>query len=242
MGTQAAIEIGPFGAILVAEAPISFALSGAVRPVTVDGSPIPDQIRSTLQPGAHLHIGPPTLGARSYLAIGGAAEKGAVTRGSSIAGFAHPSGSIALSTPPRSVLNSGPLATVAGPQAELFSEDLTGLTWQVAMEADRTGIRLQGAALPTLRDVRTMPSEPQTFGAIQVPPSGQPIIIGPDGPTLGGYPKIAVVISAHLNRLAQLLPGHSITFETVSLDAAHALRHEALAQFQRDTTWRYTQR
>jgi len=54
-------------------------------------------------------------------------------------------------------------------------------------------------------------------GAIQLPPDGLPVILGPDRPTTGGYPVIAVVVDAHLDRLAQLAPGASVAFRTVEL-------------------------
>ena len=53
----------------------------------------------------------------------------------------------------------------------------------------------------------SLASEPAIPGAIQIPPSGGPIVLGPDGPTIGGYPKVAVVIDADLDRLGRAGPG-----------------------------------
>ena len=61
-----------------------------------------------------------------------------------------------------------------------------------------------------------------TAGAIQVPPDGQPIVLGWDGPVTGGYPVIATVIDADLPRLAQVRPGTALRFETVSVEGARA--------------------
>jgi allophanate hydrolase subunit 2 len=60
-------------------------------------------------------------------------------------------------------------------------------------------------------------------GAVQVPPNGQPIILGWDGPVTGGYPVIAGVIRADWPRVAQLRPGDAVRFVTVELEAARAL-------------------
>jgi allophanate hydrolase subunit 2 len=60
-------------------------------------------------------------------------------------------------------------------------------------------------------------------GAIQVPPDGQPIILGWDGPVTGGYPVIAGVVAADLPRLAQLRPGDAVRFVTIEVEAARQL-------------------
>jgi allophanate hydrolase subunit 2 len=93
----------------------------------------------------------------------------------------------------------------------------------VSTRLDRVGIRLDGH-----RSAHTveLPSEPACVGCIQITPDGTPIILGPDGPTIGGYPKAAVVISADLDRLGQLRPGQNVEFEAVSLDEARRLYRE----------------
>ena len=64
------------------------------------------------------------------------------------------------------------------------------------------------------------------FGSVQVPPSGQPIILMADAQTTGGYPKIANVIEADLGALAQVRLGSTIQFEAVSLEQAAKLRRK----------------
>ena len=81
------------------------------------------------------------------------------------------------------------------------------------------GYRLEGPVLRH-RGPAGLPSEPACPGAIQVPDAGAPIVLMPDGPTVGGYPKIAVVISADLGILAQAQPGAVPRFTLVSLDEA----------------------
>ena len=78
-----------------------------------------------------------------------------------------------------------------------------------------------------------MISEGVSFGTIQVPPDGNPIILMADCQTTGGYPKIAQVASVDLPRLAQMMPGQTVRFELISLDEAQRLylaRQHDLAQ------------
>ncbi len=76
-------------------------------------------------------------------------------------------------------------------------------------------------------------SEPSTHGTIQVTPDNQLLIHGPDGPTLGGYPKIGTIIEADLPSLAQLRPGQQIELIPVSLEVALDLRRESALQLQK---------
>ena len=76
-----------------------------------------------------------------------------------------------------------------------------------------------------------MISEAVTFGTVQVPPDGQPIVLMADRQTTGGYPKIATVASVDLPRMAQKLPGDSVSFTRIELDAARALDAAREAQF-----------
>ncbi|GIO29300.1 MULTISPECIES: biotin-dependent carboxyltransferase family protein [Paenibacillus] len=104
------------------------------------------------------------------------------------------------------------------------AEDLCGFfegSYRVKPESDRMGYRLSGPRL-TLRTAREYLSEGVTDGTVQVPPDGQPIILMADRQTLGGYPKIAQVISADLPKIAQLSPGNAIRFREVSLAEAEA--------------------
>lgn len=114
------------------------------------------------------------------------------------------------------------LRVVAGPQVDLFDD--RGIAafflsrYRVDAAADRRGILLSGAPVTGAR--RELPSQGVLPGSIQVPPDGQPIILGWDGPVTGGYPVIACVIDADRPRLAQLRPGDWVGFRTV--DAEHA--------------------
>jgi biotin-dependent carboxylase-like uncharacterized protein len=118
-----------------------------------------------------------------------------------------------------------PLRVVAGPQAGLFDDAglaafFTG-TYRVGAASDRRGLRLSGA--PATHPRTELPSQGVLPGAIQVPPDGQPIILGWDGPVTGGYPVIAGVVTADMPRLAQLRAGDAVRFVTIELAAAQAL-------------------
>jgi antagonist of KipI len=95
-------------------------------------------------------------------------------------------------------------------------------TFTVTTEADRMGARLGGP--PLVRPVATeLLSSAVTFGTVQVPPGGQPIVLLADCQTTGGYPRLAQVITADLGRLAQALPGTRLRFQPVGLAEAQAL-------------------
>jgi len=103
-----------------------------------------------------------------------------------------------------------------GPRAELLGDEavaaLRRAVWTVCPDSDRVGVRLEGSALPVPEGAAAVPSEPMQPGAVQVPPSGQPVVFGPDHPTTGGYPVIAVVTRRGVDRLAQAGPGTVLRF------------------------------
>jgi len=99
-------------------------------------------------------------------------------------------------------------------QNQFFNQNFS-----VTKLADRMGIRLSGCKLENI--IRTnIKSEGVVKGVIQVPADGNPIIMLSDHGTIGGYPKIGVVISADLDRVGQLIPGSTINFKEVSLEEA----------------------
>lgn len=110
-----------------------------------------------------------------------------------------------------------------GPHLQLLLQtapaSLAERSWTVSPRADRVGLRLAGEPLESAegQDIVSLPMVP---GAVQVPPNGQPIVLMPDAPTVGGYPVPAVVAAADLPRLGQLRPGDELRFEWISLDAA----------------------
>jgi biotin-dependent carboxylase-like uncharacterized protein len=107
-----------------------------------------------------------------------------------------------------------------GTQETLFHESawrtLTECEYRISTASDRTGYKLEGPRLG--KSFSTLPSEAGCPGAIQIPGDGLPIALMADAPTIGGYPKIAVVSEADLPILAQRRPGETIRFELVSAE------------------------
>jgi antagonist of KipI len=140
------------------------------------------------------------------------------------------------------------LRLVPSVQTDWFDEraltQLVETVWSVAEQSDRMGIRLLveptssqptspgGASIrvpihePIQVPARELASEGVMLGALQVPPSGQPILLFVDHQTSGGYPKIAALIQADHARAGQLHPGRKLRFAWVSLEAARAALRE----------------
>ena len=107
---------------------------------------------------------------------------------------------------------------LGGPDLDRFAggalKALEAAEQTVSPSSDRTGTRLTGAALPRTGDDRPGPA-PMVRGAIQVPASGEAIVLGPDHPVTGGYPVIAVVIQADWGRISGRRPGTRVRFRVV---------------------------
>ncbi len=118
------------------------------------------------------------------------------------------------------------IRVLKGPQFNYFSEksksDFFSKDYKITNLTDRMGMRLQGEVLKNIVDTNIR-SEGITKGAIQVPADGQPIILLTDHPTIGGYPKIANIISADYDLLIQKIPGTSISFRYIDLKEAEKL-------------------
>jgi KipI family sensor histidine kinase inhibitor len=118
------------------------------------------------------------------------------------------------------------LRVMRGPQDEWFDDAafarLEASLFTVRPDSDRMGFRLQGSEPIARRSNDEMISDAAFTGAVQVPPSGHPILLMADRPTTGGYPQIAVVISADVPRAGQLVPGDTVRFAFCSLAEAQA--------------------
>jgi len=250
----AAIELGPFGATFTAQdGPIRIALAGASRSIKIDDRVLPLNQSATLMPGERLVLGAARAGVFSYLAIEGGVQGEAAFGSLSVnarAGLGSPfprplqSGDViavapassrgerAIATTPAS---PDPIRVVLGPQDDEFGDAVQTFldgTWTISPTSDRMGYRLEG---PVVRHQHghNIVSDGTVNGSIQVPGSGQPIVLMPDRGTSGGYPKIATVIGADLGRFAQLPPGQPFRFQAVSVNDARraaiafaALLHE----------------
>jgi antagonist of KipI len=119
---------------------------------------------------------------------------------------------------------------------------LFSATFKVSSSSDRMGYRLNGAALP-LREPVELLSEGVTFGTVQLPPDGSPIILMADRQTAGGYPRIGEVASVDLPLVAQLKPGEGLRFRPISVEEAQQLylmQEQDLAQARSAIALRHT--
>lgn len=130
---------------------------------------------------------------------------------------------------PSSALPDRPIRVILGPQQECFTDEavaaLLSAEYRVTRDADRMGMRLDGPALRH-RGGWDIVSDAIATGSIQVPGSGQPIVLLADHQTTGGYPKIATVISADLGIVGGRRPGDALRFAAVDLETAEALCRE----------------
>ncbi|HEY0165821.1 MAG TPA: biotin-dependent carboxyltransferase family protein [Jatrophihabitans sp.] len=209
-GWNAALSC-PAGSVLTVGAPATglrsyLAIRGGLAVAPVLGSRATDTLSG---------LGPAVLAAGRRLRIGPTAA-GEPSDFSGAAGSGPPAG-----TPT--------LRLAAGPRADWFTPEslsrLFGSPWQVRPDSNRIGVRLAGNALGLRSDAERaaaeLPSEPTLPGAVQVPPDGQPIVLGPDAPVTGGYPVIAVLPAAELDLLAQLRPGAELRFAAVRAPSVH---------------------
>lgn len=129
------------------------------------------------------------------------------------------------------------LDVIMGPQENYFTEEsverFLSSEYTVSTTSDRMGYRLEGTPL-THRGKTELISEGMTMGAIQVPSSGQPIIMMADSPTTGGYPKIGTIASADLPLLAQCVPGKSkFRFQKTTVAKAQRRYRELMSGLER---------
>ena len=219
-GTSVSLEPGDtlrFGAALDG-ARGYLALSGGIDVPYVLGS------ASTAPVGGFGGFGGRPLAAGDRLAARSAADMGPDER--QWPGPGPGSGVVAGDRPRTVRVMPGPHADVAGPDA---FEHLISRIWDVGPQSDRMGIRLDGPPLgASAAGMSELVSGGMTWGAVQLPPGGRPIVLLADGPTVGGYPVVAVVASVDLPILGQLCAGDQLRLMAVTLDEAReALRGAA---------------
>tara|TARA_B100000029_G_scaffold406384_1_gene406998 strand:+ start:2385 stop:3308 length:924 start_codon:yes stop_codon:yes gene_type:complete len=126
------------------------------------------------------------------------------------------------------------IRVMKGLQINYFSkksqEDFFSKEYKVTRLTDRMGMRLEGEKLENIIN-KNIKSEGITKGSIQVPGDGQPIILLSDHPTIGGYPKIANIITADYDKLVQKIPGTAIKFKLVDLPVAERAFQEYVRKF-----------
>jgi biotin-dependent carboxylase-like uncharacterized protein len=132
--------------------------------------------------------------------------------------FVRPGAPVHCGEAPRAPDPNRALRVFAGPDLDRFEPSaldvLLGSGFQVSSRSDRVGVRLSGPPLPRL-DADSGDSTPMVRGAIQVPASGEPIVLGPDHPTTGGYPVLATVASGDLGTLMARPVGAPLRFTLI---------------------------
>lgn len=132
--------------------------------------------------------------------------------------------SFGWSIPETSLFSSAPIRVAEGLQYDWFKDESVRTffttAYTITPEADRMGYRMDGEKLEYKEEGKQLISEPVTFGSIQVPADGKPIVLMADCQTTGGYPKIGQVIQADLPRLGQMKPGQRVYFQLVNLAEA----------------------
>lgn len=210
---------------------VDVAVTGADVDPSVNGIPFGINSIHRIHDGEVLSLGAPHTGLRSYLAVRGGIAVDAVLGSRSYdvmsatgprplqAGDILPVGANAggypeLDQAPVSAIaeNLIELQVVPGPRDDWFTDPdtLVHTDWVASDRSDRVGMRLEGRPLTHRWPDRQLPSEGATRGAIQVPPNGQPVILGPDHPVTGGYPVIGVVTDADADKVAQIRPGQTV--------------------------------
>jgi biotin-dependent carboxylase-like uncharacterized protein len=157
---------------------------------------------------------PEALGGRGTLLVAGLGghEGRGLRRGDVLSAGVAPEHRGAMPPPPDA---TAVIEVVLGPDLPRFAagavRTLLDCEFRVSQASDRMGIRLVGPTLPRA-DADDGRSAPMVRGAIQVPARGEPVVLGPDHPTMGGYPAIAAVTTASFGALAFRPPGSAVRF------------------------------
>lgn len=242
----AGLEVCLKGPVLRADVALGCVLFGATFQFSGGRRELVPGKTFNLQPGEEIHIGAATKGLRAYLCVCGGLRTPLILGSRSglenvLAGAVLPceSSSVPQRFVPEIARHFEAITTlhvVAGLQASWFAEgEFYEQEFVVTPALDRMGIRIQGKPLAVPE--RELVSEPVSPGAVQVTRDGQCIILGIDGQTIGGYPKIAQIIQADMDKLGQLRPGNRVRFTSVTLDEALA-RYRAGEAYLREWTTR----
>ncbi len=246
----ATLEMTMIGAGVEILCPADIAITGAAMNPQLNGRPCRQWASIRVQPGDVLHLGAAENGCRAYLAITGGIDVPKVlgSRSTYLGGLLGGLGGRMLGAGDILQRGAGPLLrqpkalpwfplypetlflrAIAGPHDGYFQKHLQQFfttPFQVTNQCNRMGVRLEGPIIN--RDVdapESILSEPIVPGNVQVPASGQPIVLLKEQ-TIGGYTNIATVVSADIWRIGQAKPGDTVRFVQLSLHEGHRLYRE----------------
>lgn len=195
---------------------------GAPFEMRIDGCLQPPHLARRLRPGQELLLQGPLQGQYGLLCVQGGLQATPALQAAQLLALA-PARLLRCrgQQPPAAQL---PLALLPGPEYGRLDEASRAALWQaqwrVAPNASRMGLRLQGpvlrGALPEMLSHAVQP------GLVQLPPDGQPIVLGAGAAATGGYPRIGQVAAVDLWKLAHLRPGSPLRFAPLDLDSARA--------------------
>ena len=235
------------------------AITGADMSATLNGNPIPMNRAISVPAGSEVKLQAAKDGSRTYIAFHGGFDIAPVMGSRATSLQCHigglegrklekgdvlplrPASGVPENLSRRSVSHhlrrkkETVIRVIPGPQADAFTEAglaaFWGTPYTVSKEFDRMGCRLEGQPIQHKTDGNII-SDGIVNGAIQVPTTGQPIIMLAERQATGGYTKIATVISADLPVVGQCLPGDILRFQAVSIDEDHRLLKEQTARME----------
>lgn len=247
---EAVLEVTMMGPIMEFTEDELITVTGGDLGAKVDGKPLPRYEAVLIKAGQTVSFGGMYGGSRAYMAFAGGLDVAVVmgSRSTNLKakiggiegrklgagdeiGFRSPKTwlpSMAARKLPLPELSSREhtLRVVMGPQDDCFTEEgistFLGSAYTISNEYDRMGCRMEGPVIAH-KNGGDIITDGISFGAVQVPSHGNPIVMMADHQTTGGYTKIANVISVDLPVLAQCMPGMKIHFEKVTVDEAQAL-------------------
>jgi antagonist of KipI len=252
--SAAAIEWALTGGEIEFTDPVMFAIGGAQFDAQLDGSDVESYRVYRAQSGSVLSIRAITLGRFVYVAFAGGLDIQVVLGSAStylpgsfggLEGRRLKNGDTIAVRPDAArrksvVMDKLPFTLHPSLDHTLrvvtreHPEVLLDAEWEISAACDRTGYRLKGTAVLFGASIT---SEPVCPGTIQLPPSGEPIVLMADAPTVGGYRILGTVISTDLGVLAQMPPGHAVPFESVSVEAAQRAAVDAAERIQSVRDW-----